>query len=372
VRLFDHAHPREKPCGGGVTGRALALVSGAVPRERFDGVPIASGVFEDPRTAPSWVVLEQRRRSPDASLLVVSRRTFDGRLLEAAQEAGAIHHAERVLDVHVEESAAHVRTAAGEYCADWIVGADGANSLVRRRLQRAFRRDQLAMACGVYAHGRTDTSIVVRFVPQPPGYIWSFPRPDHLAIGIGAPAMSARASELRAVFDAWLAGSGLADGARLERYAWPIPSLSPRDFATETPAGARYLLAGDAAGLVDPITGEGIYFALLSGQFAADAIGGSGDAVASYVGALRTHVYTELAHAARLKHGFFQGPFTRLLVDALRQSAGVREVMADLVAGVQPYRNLKARLLRTFEWRLAWQLVRLELGWTAEAALGSG
>jgi hypothetical protein len=67
-----------------------------------------------------------------------------------------------------------------------------------------------------------------------------------------------------------------------------------------------------------------------------------------------------LTRAARLKRGFFRGGFTRLLLDALRQSAAVRAIMVDLVAGAQPYRGLQARLVRTFEWRLAWELLRLQ------------
>jgi flavin-dependent dehydrogenase len=256
-----------------------------------------------------------------------------------------------------------VRTAARTYEADWIIGADGANSLVRRRLDRPFRRDQISMASGVFVDGASDTAIVVRFVARPPGYIWSFPRRDHLAIGICAQADEIDATRLRGVLEAWLDESGLASGHRTRRYAWPIPSLAAGDFARERPAGPRHLLAGDAAGLVDPITREGIYFALLSGRLAADAIAARADAARAYTTALQRHVYPELRCAARLKRGFFRGPFTRLMVDALGHSRRVRAVMVDLVAGEQPYRTLKRRLLRTLELRLAWELLRLEAGW---------
>jgi flavin-dependent dehydrogenase len=342
-----------------VTGRALALVASAVAPGTLAGTRVARSVFEDDRTTAASISLAPQEKG-DRTLLVVDRRQFDGALLHAARDAGAAYHAERVVDVSVSDGRPHVRTTAATYAGRWLIGADGANSLVRRRLQAPFRREQLSLASGVYARGRTDTAILVRFVAGPPGYIWSFPRADHLAIGICAQADQTRASPLRDTFMTWLQGSGLADRAQLEPYAWPIPSLSAADLAVEHPAGDGYLLVGDAAGLVDPITREGIYFALWSGARAADAIATASRPAHHYVGALREHVYPELARAARLKRGFFRGPFTRLLVDALRHSEAVRGVMIDLIAGVQPYRTLKRRLLRTFEWRLAWQLLLLE------------
>ena len=68
------------------------------------------------------------------------------------------------------------------------IGADGANSLVRRRVAAPFRRDQLSIATGFFAHGVTSDEIVIELTADPPGYIWSFPRPTHLAIGICAQA----------------------------------------------------------------------------------------------------------------------------------------------------------------------------------------
>ena len=100
---------------------------------------------------------------------------------------------------------------------------------------------------------------------DPPGYIWSFPRPDHLAIGICAQADAGIGVEpLRLMVRRWMESTHIADGARLEPYAWPIPSLSSNDFLSLDLAGPGWLTVGDAAGLVDPITREGIFFALQS------------------------------------------------------------------------------------------------------------
>jgi flavin-dependent dehydrogenase len=133
--------------------------------------------------------------------------------------------------------------------------------------------------------------------------------------------------------------------------------LSAADFSHLTLSGPRWCLAGDAAGLVDPITREGITFALQSGAFAADAAL-SDDPARGYAARVDDQIAPELRRAAELKAGFFRPRFTRLLVDALRHSEAVRRVMADLVAGRQPYSGLKWRLARTLEVGLAWRWLR--------------
>ena len=363
VALFDASHPREKPCGGGVTGRALALVEDAIAVGALPGVAVSHAVFSAPGCTPADVPLEDLGVASGSSLVVVDRTTFGRALLDAAVSAGADLRAVRVTDLQVDADGVTLRTATGTTRARFLVGADGANSLVRRRVARPFTRAQISIATGAFAHGVTSREIVVEFVPRPDGYIWSFPRRDHLAIGICAQADACTSATLKDVVSRWTAGFAAARGARLEPYSWPIPSLAPGDYALERPAGDRWALVGDAAGLVDPLTREGIFFALQSAEWLATSLlAADGEAAKAYTRALRSEIYPELERAARLKTGFFRGPFTRLLLDGLRESPPVNRVMADLVAGRQPYVTLKRRLLRTFQVRLAWRLLLLELG----------
>ena len=348
VAVVDASHPREKPCGGGVTGRALAMVSDGIGGRLTAADLVAIRAVRFPNATVPLA---------DDALVVASRRSFDAALLEAAQRAGATLVRARVLDVDAGADGVTLRTTAGRHRADFLVGADGANSLVRRRVATAFRREQLSIATGFYARGVTSRDIVIEFVADPPGYIWSFPRPDHLAIGICAQAdASASSADLRARVERWTRETGIARGATLDAYAWPVPSLRAADFAAPV-AGGRWLLAGDAAGLVDPITREGIFFALQSADHAAEALTGPAPDRA-YDARLRDEIIPELRRAAQLKAGFFTPSFVRLLLTALEQSGRIRAVMADLVAGRQSYRTLKWRLLNTFEFGLAWDALK--------------
>src|SRR5262249_39096336 len=118
------------------------------------------------------------------TLVVASRAAFDGALLQAALEAGARLCASRVVDIAIAAHDVRVETRDGTHRADIVVGADGANSLVRRRATAPFRREQLSIATGFFARGVTSDEVVLEITGDPPGYLWSFPRPDHLAIGV--------------------------------------------------------------------------------------------------------------------------------------------------------------------------------------------
>jgi flavin-dependent dehydrogenase len=356
VTIVDGSHPREKPCGGGVTGRALAIVAEAIGDPPLSARVIRSARFTNSQAGTSATVpLAALGIGPASDLVVARRQDFDRRLLEAACAAGATLKRARVVDVGIDRAGVRVETADEPLYADFVIGADGANSLVRRRVAAAFRRDQLSIATGFFAHGTTSDEIAIELVANPPGYIWSFPRPNHLAVGICAPAHGGTSSaRLREATRAWICSTNIAPGARLEPYAWPIPSLSASDFGALTLAGPRWLLVGDAAGLVDPITREGIFYALRSADMAARALADDnpGRAYADEVGA---EIVGELARAARLQQRFFDPRFTTLLTDALLASAGIRAVMADLIAGRQSYKGLKWRLARTREIGLAWR-----------------
>ena len=346
VAIFDGSHPREKPCGGGVTGRALELVEDSIDRSSVRAVTIEDVTFEHRSRHAHVTLTDGLDRTPP--LAVAPRERFDGALLGAAIQAGAMLRAERVRDISTDGRGWRIATARNSTQASWVLGADGPASLVRRRVGRPFDRADLSIATGFFVHGVASRTVAIAFEDNPPGYLWSFPRPDHLAVGVCAQADATQSATLLAAASAWIARN-VSGPSTLERYSWPIPSLRAETLERERPCGTGWMLLGDAGGMVDPITREGIFFALLSGQAAADSLLDGRDPSVRYTQRIRALVYDELIRAARLKSRFFNPRFTGLLLRALEQSAGIRRVMTDLVAGEQSYRGLRRRLLGTLQ-----------------------
>jgi len=356
VAILDGSHPREKPCGGGVTGRALDLVRDAVDCGALDAAVIRGASFENgPRAVR--VPLDARSSAPP-ELLIAPRERFDAALLTAAHAAGAVHIDARVTDVRRDATGWVVTTRASRVRAHWVFGADGVNSLVRRRVSCPFARADLSIATGFFVRGVSSADIAIAFEADPPGYLWSFPRRDHLAVGICAQADDASTSALIPLASRWIARNVPAR-ASLQRYSWPIPSLREASAHREHPAGPGWMLLGDAGGMVDPITREGIFFALLSAEHAAESLlERHGDPAVRYVERLRATIYDELVRGARFKARFFTPRFTSLLIGALENSTAVRAVMVDLIAGRQSYRGLRRRLLATLELRLLVEMLK--------------
>ena len=328
-----------RPVAASLPGTVRATVAAFSTAGEMAAVPLHSGAGS---TSP---------------LAIASRRAFDAALLDVAQAAGAQLVPRRVTELNGSAGAWRVHTGNGPVTADWLVGADGANSLVRRRLGTAFSRHDLSIASGYYVDGQTGTRIDIEFTDLPPGYLWSFPRLDHLAVGVCGQADETSSSQLQDAARRWILEHTASTGGSLTRYSWPIPTLSERTLAREQPCGSRWLLIGDAAGLVDPITREGIFFALQSAEFATHSI--MSGHTSMYAGLLEKQIYSELRYASRMKAQFFGPSFRALLVSALRRSDRISAIMVDLIAGRQTYRGLRRRLLTTGELRLAWAYLRL-------------
>ena len=350
VTVFDASHPREKPCGGGLTAKALALLPPApaddpLPVRWVDACRFESGTGED---------VELRLGQPVA---VGARRDVDAWILRRAVEAGALHVAERVAAVTADGA---LRTAAGRSeTFDLVVGADGAGSLIRRTFLSPMPRARLTMAAGWFAPGVSP--MVVRFTPGLAGYMWLFPRRDHVGVGICAPlgAVPTRSmigrleAEVARVFPAFTDPDA-------ERYAHTIPSPSADPSSILEIAGDRWALVGDAGALADPITGEGIYYALRSARVLADILRAHGSP-ARYPEAGLEDFGRDLLKAAAIRDRFYAPGFARRMIDFSARSRAVRDVLADLVLGRQGYVGLKRRLLRAgprFLWESALSRIR--------------
>jgi flavin-dependent dehydrogenase len=335
VSIFDASHPREKPCGGGLTAKALRLLPAApaadpLPVRLVDRCRFDSG---------SGDAVEVQLREPVG---IASRLALDAWLLRRAVADGATYIAERVIAV---AASGRLRTSAGrDETFDLIVGADGAGSLVRRTLLAPVPPARLMMAAGWFARG--DSEMVVRFTPDLQGYLWLFPRPGHVGVGICAPLarvptarmLDRLASEVARAFPALLDEDA-------PRYAHTIPSPTADPRSLLEVAGDRWALIGDAAALADPITGEGIYYGLRSALVLADTLREDGS-LRRYPARALDSFGRELLKAASLHDRFYAPGFSPRMVRFAARSRAVRDVLGDLVLGELGYAGLKRRLVR--------------------------
>ncbi len=335
VTLFDASHPREKPCGGGVTAKALALLPDAPADDPLPARSIDACRFESGEGEGVDVHL-------DRPVAVAARRDLDAWLLRRAVAAGARHLAERVTAVDADGL---VRSSTGKAERfDLVVGADGAGSLVRRTLLAPVPKERLTMAAGWFAPGTAP--MLVRFVPGLEGYLWLFPRPDHVGVGICAPLARVPTRDLLDRLESeaarWFPALLEPDGGR---YAHTIPSPSTDPRSILEIAGRRWALVGDAGALADPITGEGIYYALRSALVLADTLRDDASPARYPERALEDFGH-ELLKAAALRDRFYAPGFARRMIDFAARSPAVRAILADLVLGEQGYGGLKRRLLK--------------------------
>lgn len=377
VALFDGRPAREaKACGGGVTSKALKAWPFLL---EAGGRTVNEVLMMSPAGA-------RVRLKLDEPFAIYSRRAFDSHMRERARRAGA-----QIFDCRVtalaekdEQGRWVVRAkGVGEWRGRVLVAADGANSAIARRLAGALPNSEMEVAFGYRTplDEADDAPTVIAFLPGWAGYAWAFPRLDHISFGIATTQDDFDHKTLdRMLWDFMveyyrereadgtahevrLKARGNGDGdcggvsareveerlrSTAERYAARIPGLAPETFDRRRAAGADWALLGDAAGFADPVTGEGIYYALRSAELFAESFL-AGD-VQAYETLWRADFGRELRRASQMRRrfygDFFGGAFTDRMIKFARVHSGVRRTLRELVAGDQGYLGLKRTLAR--------------------------
>ncbi len=337
VALFDPKGPWEKPCGGGITPRS------------FEAFPILSDFRETCRAVHHMRMIAPTGQScqvPFANpVRIASRESLGSYLLAQASTAGAALVSERVSGVVPDDAGWRVLAGDGEYVFDFLVGADGAQSAVRRSLFQPFAGEDVTVSVGYWVAGDFTDELVIGFVRGISGYVWIFPRDGHLSVGIGARMGEASGQALFACLDEfverYVPGIAARDRAR---YGALIPSLTRQGLQSNRTGGSNWALIGDAAGWVDPVTGEGIYYAFRSAELLAAAL--QAGRAESYETACRQEFVPELSKAATYVETFFDTRVSARLVTLSEENAAVRKLLADLIAGEQGYQTLRKELLK--------------------------
>jgi geranylgeranyl reductase family protein len=321
VLLADKAtFPRDKPCGGGLTGRALRHAPCDV-----------SGVVEHVVDRFELRLRYGRRfaRRHDTPLIsMTQRRRLDTHLLEQAEAAGAdVRDGARVEEIEPVPTGVTVRVAGESVHADVVVGADGANGIVAR----AIGVDD-SIVRGVALEGnaswdgfnpdRYRGTAVIELGVVPGGYGWVFPKGDHVNVGVGG--WGSEGPRLREHLADLVRAHGVAidELTDVKGHRLPMRRLGTRA------AGGRVLLVGDAAGLVDPLSGDGIYEAFASAELAAEAIL-AGD-LAAYERSLADALDRHAAASWAAKRAMDRSAATCFWV---ARSPGVFRVVAGLLGG---------------------------------------
>ncbi len=340
--VFDEKLAWEKPCGGGLTYKAYNtypfLLENKTPKKLVTHTTLAA-----PNAGSVRMPLSQ-------PLVIYSRFDLNGMLLERAGQAGAQIEKTRVLEVRRQGKGWALKTRSGTAEADFCVVATGArNSL--RNVGTEYTASDTMYALGYYVPTNQD-HIDIQFLPKLEGYIWVFPRCGHLSVGIcgkGEPAHS-----LRLRLERYMQEKGIS-WKDASFYGHVLPSLESASFRRNRIAGDGWLAVGDAGGLVDPITGEGLYYAMRSGDLASQVVLASEHSLEEKAHAYRTMVYrdfmADLEFGAMLAKRVFLGRFLFSTVPArmvqfIRRSPRFTALMQDLFAGTQPYLGLKSRLFR--------------------------
>jgi len=346
VLLFEEKLAWEKPCGGGITNKALLQFPflAEAPAE-------CNWVRQCRLTSPSG---RQALFQLDQPIAIFSRRVLNGLILERAQAAGAVVRKEHVAGIEGGPGNWLLHTSVAEYEASFVILAAGARSVLRARFARAFSPRDLMMTAGYYIPGEGQR-MEIQFVAGLQGYIWIFPRTDHFSAGICGKITGSSTQALRRTLDETLAKSGLrTDGAKF--YAHVLPSLTAKTLRNSPIGGDGWAMIGDAAGFVDPITGEGLYYALRSAELVSEAL--LAGKPHSYAARVRADFLPELELAAAMAERFFSGrwagqPIIERMVEFTEQSESFQALMRDLFAGSQGYHDLRRRLYRALPAMLA-------------------
>jgi geranylgeranyl reductase family protein len=262
VLLFDHRAPWEKPCGGMLSPGAFEEFDffTAYPHQVYFSTALRC---TGPRSNESI-------RPSERPFPVLSRRDLGEYLIDRAVRCGARFVSERIVRLDRGKTGWSLSTGESAFTARLVAGADGVLSMVRARVAAPIPRRHRSLCCGYVLEGVHIEYPLIRCL-ELRGYLWLFQRSERVSTGILSRMGDLGARSLFARLNDFLAREHPSARA-VSRYAALIPSVCDPAFFDLPCAGDDWLLLGDAAAHVDPLTGEGIRYALAGARCAAGGL----------------------------------------------------------------------------------------------------
>ncbi|MCX6245317.1 MAG: geranylgeranyl reductase family protein [Bacteroidetes bacterium] len=377
ILLEKSAFPRYKVCGGGLTHKILAEIP-------FD----LSGTIETTIRSIRFSHAFQHvftRTSDEPMMYCTMRSDLDQFLLQKAAEAGTnVFTGEQVTGFIQEENGITITTKARSYRSRLLIGAEGASGIVSRV---AGLRDSIEQGLAWEAEVTADPddlktyaqTVFLDWGTLPGGYAWVFPKKDHFSIGVGGPAVFSK--QMMPYYDRFMSSIGVQNPQSsvlspqssvlslqssvlrpqtsdirfketLSIHSWPIPIRTKKSRFHN----GHVLVTGDSAGLGDPLTGEGIYYAVRSGKLAAGACmeylsGKTGD-LDVYSQKVNDELMAELLEANRIKHLFNAVPLK--IHSFVRDSDRAWRAFGKVLRGERWYKDVRNGFGK---WKHLWPLV---------------
>lgn len=330
--------PRKKLCGGVITEKTIRLlgqVYGNISIEMIiDSSCNTLGIYH----AASGKICKYSH--PTRKMHFIDRTIFDNFFLEKAGSAGCVVLTGQEV-IKVKDNSIIVGSGE-EIFADFIVGADGANSIVRKSLSSDIRKKHYAIALEVdvdYKHlkcfdDKDGIFLKMYFGFVNFGYGWVFPKKDFVTVGLEGLVYS-NTESIRDLFVTFLKFTSKGDVSSLIQNIAGFPT--PFHNLIKKPGRKNIFLVGDAAGLIEPITGEGIYFAILSGKLTSEAILAGGNCISNYNYLIKKNIHKLLNQAYCMKRFFFHSKGLPYVMFKMKHNAKYCRYYFDLLSGEIDY-----------------------------------
>jgi menaquinone-9 beta-reductase len=330
ILIVDPLGPNEKTCGGGIPAKCLTrfaeLYEGFQPAESLLNELVFSFDNKDCCTVPL-----------PGGLGIFSRKDHDLHLFNKAMEIGCLYKKQTFKECRRLSGHWEIVSDVETHYADLLIGADGAVSRVRNKLVGKLPR-QAYFKAHDYLITKKGLPLHIGFEKSLDGYLWVFPREDNCSIGI-VDYGNEKDSRLSSL-DAYMARFGVGKEQIIKKRSALIPSLRKEDISSHVIAGDSWALVGDAAAMVEPITGEGIYYALYSSWLMAECLTNGKDYNSEWKREFRQIV--EEAGISRTSYKLLNRGIMKFM---LKRSSLLRKLTGEYLVAYKPGRVSQIKFL---------------------------